>query len=140
MPVLHIHLVEDQHSDAQIERVVLECSSLFAEVLASPIERIRVFVELHRASAVAIGGTLVADSGARAPYFQFVTLEGRPLEERHKLLTGFTRVIADALGVDARSVRGACWPVNPENWGIGGVPASVLRAREIAQREAQAND
>lgn len=138
MPILHIHLVEDQYSDEQTGRLLLACSDFFAETLKSPVERIRVFAHTHRAQRVAVGGRLVADGQSRAPYFEFVTLQGRPIEERHALLTGFTRILVDTLGVDAAQVRGACWPVDPENWGIGGVPASVLRAREIEQRQAAA--
>ena len=139
MPILQYHLVEDQYSAAQIERLLLESSTFFAEALASPVDRVRVFANLHRPGAVAIGGKLVADSGARAPYFHFVTLEGRPVEERQKLLTGFTRIAVEVLGVEAALVRGACWPVHPDNWGIGGVPASVLRGQEIQRREAAAS-
>lgn len=136
MPILHYHLVEDQYSAAQIERLLLESSTFFADALSSPVDRVRVFAHLHRAGAVAVSGRLVADSGVRAPCFEFVTLDGRPVEERHQLLAGFTRIVVDVLGVDAALVRGACWPVHPDNWGIGGVPASVLRGQEIERREA----
>lgn len=138
MPILHYHLVEDQYSQAQIERLVLESSTLFAEALGSPVDRVRVFAHLHHAGAVAVGGRLVAETDSRAPSFEFVTLEGRPVEERQKLLAGFTRLSVEVLGVDQALVRGACWPVHPDNWGIGGVPASVLRDQEIQQRESAA--
>ena len=137
MPILHIHLVEDQYSDEQTRRLLLDCADFFAQTINSPVERTRVFAHMHLAQRVAVGGQLMSDKPARAPYFEFVTLQGRPVEERQALLTGFTRILVETLGVDGALVRGACWPVEPENWGIGGVPASVLRAREIAQRQSE---
>ena len=40
------------------------------------------------------------------------------------------------LGVGRAGVRGQIIEVLPENWGIGGTPASGLRAVEIAERAA----
>jgi 4-oxalocrotonate tautomerase len=134
MPVLNFHLVEGQYSQAQHERLLLDSSRFFAEVLKCPIDRVRVFISLHRPELFAVGGRLVSNADTRAPYFTFVVLEGRPLEDRQKLLTGFTDIVVEVLGVDRGLVRGGIVPVAPENWAIGGEPASRKRADEVRAR------
>lgn len=136
MPILNIHLVEGQYSAAQCERLLLETSRYYADTLKSPIDRVRVFIELHPAGMAAVAGVPVRQSGARAPYFHFLVLEGRSLEERHRLLSGFTDLVVEILEVDRALVRGGCWPISPENWAIAGVPASIQRAAEVAARAA----
>ena len=103
-------------------------------MLRSPIERVRVFITLHRPELFAVGGVLASVQAQRAPYFSFVVLEGRPLEDRHKLLRGFTDIVVDVLQVDRNLVRGGIVPVAPENWAIGGEPASIKREAEIRAR------
>lgn len=76
MPILDFHLVEGQFTDEQHERLLVEGSRIFAEGLRSPIERVRVFVHLHRPELTAVGGAVVAKTGTQAPYFRFVVLEG----------------------------------------------------------------
>jgi phenylpyruvate tautomerase PptA (4-oxalocrotonate tautomerase family) len=137
MPILNIQLA-DQYSDAQLEPLLVKCSQFYAEVLKSPIERVRVFIHVHRPQLVAVGGIPVSHSGASAPYFHFLVLEGRALEERQRLLTGFTDILVEVLGVERSLVRGGCWPIAPENWAIGGVPASISRAAEVRARAEQA--
>lgn len=134
MPILEVHLAEGSYSDAQCERLLVESSQLYAEVLKSPIDRVRVFIHLHKPAMVAVAGVPLNQGGAQAPYFHFLVLEGRPIEERHRLLTGFTDLLVNILGAERRLVRGGCWPIPPENWCIGGTPASVLRAAEVQAR------
>ena len=61
-------------------------------------------------------------------------LEGRPAEQRRRLLGAFTDIIVDTLRVDRRAVRGRIIQVSPDDWAIGGVPASSVRGAEIAAR------
>ena len=134
MPILHLHLAEGQHSDAAIGELVLAASRLYAEVLQSPIERVRVFAQLYRPQHVAVAGRLVSEGQASAPFFEFLVLEGRPIEQCQDLLTRFTDLIVDTLGVDRSGVRGVCKPVPPALWAIAGQPASAVRAGEIQAR------
>ncbi len=134
MPVLVIHLLENSCSDAQCEALLLAASRLYAQVLNSPIERVRAFITPHRAAHVAVGGVMARDASLSAPYFEFLVLEGRSIDERQQLLAGFTELIVNELGVERHMVRGGCWPIAPENWAIGGVPASELRAGEVRAR------
>lgn len=134
MPIVEFHLADKAYEDHQLERLLIESSRLYAEVLACPIDRVRVFINLHPPGLAAVAGVRVSQSGARAPYFHFLVLQGRSLEERHRLLSGFTDIVVRELNADRDTVRGGCWPIAPENWAIGGVPASLRRAVEIESR------
>jgi len=134
MPILNIHLVDGQYAQEQHERLLLETSRFFAEVLRCPIDRVRVFIELHRADLTAIGGVLASREARRAPYFHFIVLEGRSVDDRQRLLGGFTDLIVDILCVPRELVRGGVIRIHPEDWAIGGEPASVKRADEVKAR------
>ncbi len=138
MPILHFHLAEGQHSAAQHAELLQRASRFFAEVLQAPVDRVRVFIHLYRPDLVAIGGRLVSESGARAPYFHFVLLAGRTASDRERLLKGFTDLVVEILDVPRDAVRGGIVPVAPEDWAIGGVLASEKRAVEIQARKEAA--
>ena len=53
------------------------------------------------------------------------------MDQRQRLLVGFTNLLVEILGVDRALVRGQCKRVAPEEWSIGGTPASEQRAAEI---------
>jgi 4-oxalocrotonate tautomerase family enzyme len=130
MPILEVHLVEGEHAAAQVAELLVRMSARYAEVLESPLERIRAYVTLHRPEQWATGGV----AGVEAPYFTAIVLEGRSAEQRRRLLEAFTDIIVDTLGVDRRGVRGRIIQVSPDDWAIGGVPASSVRSTEIAGR------
>ncbi len=134
MPILEYHLAEGQYSDAQIDELLLASSELYASVLQSPVERVRVFANMHPKRRVAVGGKLMNDGAGAAPYFHCLVLQGRSEESCHALLAGFTDLLVRILGADKASVRGGCWPIAPSMWSIGGVPASQARAAEIRAR------
>lgn len=138
MPILEFHLTEGQQSDEQVASLMREASLLYAEVLESPIERVRVYVTEHKARHVAVGGRLVSEGAPAAPYFHFLVLEGRPVEQCHHLMAGFTDLCERHLGVDRKLVRGGCNPIAPHYWAIAGQPASGLRAAEIQARASEA--
>lgn len=135
MPILEYRLTEGRHTDDQIGELLLASARLYADVLKSPIQRVRVVALMHQPQHAVVAGKLVSDGAPPAPYFQFLVLEGRPVEESQELIAGFTDIMVNTLGVDRSVVRGGCWPIPPQYWGIGGTPASVLRAQEIAARE-----
>jgi phenylpyruvate tautomerase PptA (4-oxalocrotonate tautomerase family) len=134
MPILEVHLVEGEHTAAQHADLLARMSARCAEVLESPLERIRAFVTLHQPENWATGGM----AGVEAPYFTAIVLEGRPAEQRRRLLGAFTDIIVDTLRVDRHLVRGRVIQVPPEDWAIGGVPASAARSAEIAARSGSA--
>src|ERR1700750_2433723 len=130
MPILELHLVEGEHTLAQHAELLARMSTRYAEVLESPLERVRAYITLHRPEHWATGGS----PGVEAPYFTAIVLEGRPAEQRRRLLGAFTDIIVDTLRVDRRAVRGRIIQVSPDDWAIGGVPASSVRGAEIAAR------
>lgn len=136
MPIIHFHLAEGRYSEAQQRRLLVESSHLYAQVLRCPMDRVRAYLQFYPQRLVAVAGELVSEGAPDAPYFHFLVLEGRSLAERHALLTGFTDLIVDCLGATRGLVRGGCWPIPPEDWAIGGTPASVVRAAEVAARAA----
>ncbi len=136
MPIVKYYLVEGRHSDQAISELLTRSCALFAEVLESPIDRVRAFAHEFRPQAVCAGGVMVSDGADEAPYFRFMLLAGRPVEQRQRLLTGFTDLLVEVLGVERSRVRGGMWLVDPENWAIGGTPASELRRAEIEARAA----
>ncbi|WP_079437453.1 tautomerase family protein [Zoogloea sp. LCSB751] len=134
MPIINFHLVEGLSTPAQDERLLLGACRLYAQVLDAPMDRVRAFITSHRPSQMAVAGDLVAHNGLHAPWFDFIVLDGRPLVQRQHLLRGFTDLIVDVLGVRRELVRGCCRRVQPEDWAIGGEPASVLRKDEVDAR------
>ena len=138
MPIVHFHLADQRYDEQQCSRLLELASETYAEVLNCPLERVRVYLQFYATKHLAVAGKVLRDAGADAPYFHFLVLEGRPLEERHRLLARFTQLLVDVLGADPALIRGACCPVHPEDWSIAGTPASLVRAREIAARAALA--
>lgn len=138
MPILEYRLTAGRHSDDQVGELLLASARLYAEVLKSPVDRVRVVAQMHQPQHAVVAGRLVSDGAPSAPYFHFLVLEGRPVEECQRLITGFTELVVSILGVDRSLVRGGCWPIPPQYWGIAGTPASVMRAQEIAARAAAA--
>lgn len=131
MPIVHFHLVEGTATREREAELLRRASALYAEVLESPIERVRAFIHTFPPTRAAVGGVLVADGGSAAPFFEFLVLEGRPLEQRQALLTGFTDLIAEILDVEKSLIRGRCKRVMGEEWSIGGRIAAELRADHI---------
>ena len=134
MPVAHFHLPSGVVTAAQENRLLREACTAYSRVLDSPIERVRAFIVHYDSTQVAVAGEIVADGAAIAPYFTAIVLAGRPAAQRQELLGAFTGLLVEILGVDRALVRGQIIEVAPENWGIGGVAASGVRADEIAGR------
>lgn len=132
MPILEVHLVEGTHGPAQHAELLAAMSARYAEVLDSPLARVRAYLTLHRPEHWATAGV----PGVEAPYFTAIVLEGRPVEQRQRLLGAFTDILVDVLGVERGLVRGRIIQVHPDDWAIGGVPASAMRRGEIAARAA----
>lgn len=132
MPVAHIHLTNC--TPDQERRLLVEGSERYAAVMSAPVELVRIFIHHLATSSVAVGGRPVADSGDQAAYFEAIAMKGRPIETRHGLLAEFTDLLVDVLGIERDLVRGMVVEVEPDHWGIAGIPASRKRAGEIAAR------
>ena len=136
MPVAHFHIPVGSASTEQRAALLTAASAAYSRILDSPIERVRAFVVQYDPTDLAVGGQLVADGGSAAPYFTAIVLAGRPPQQRSELLAAFTDLVVEHLDVERSGVRGQIVEVAPENWGIAGVPASDVRASEIALRAA----
>lgn len=136
MPIVTFHLAGGLYPTEAVQRLLVEASQLYSRVLDSPIERVRAFADLYPAELVAVAGELVGDTPRKAPYFEFLVLAGRPLAQRHELLRGFTDLAAELLGAPRELIRGKAIELDPDNWAIGGEPASLRRAGEIQARAA----
>jgi phenylpyruvate tautomerase PptA (4-oxalocrotonate tautomerase family) len=123
--ILEVHLVEGMHTPAQHAELLVAMSVRYAEVIEVPRERVRGFVTLHSPELWANGG--IPADGRSAPYFTAVVFADRPTETRRRLLGALTDLLVDVLGVDRRLVHGEVVPVQPDDWAVGGVPASAAR-------------
>ncbi len=135
MPVMFIHLKENAFSEERRTELLVKASELYAEILESPIDRVRIFINTYQSATLAVGGKVVTDDEPGAPFFEFIVMQGRPLKQRLRCMEEITRLIASTLEVDENTIRCACWPVPPEDWGIAGTPASLIREKEIADRK-----
>ncbi|HEY4421250.1 MAG TPA: tautomerase family protein [Pseudonocardia sp.] len=131
MPILEVHLVEGMHTPAQHAEMLTAMSLRCAELLDASLDQVRAYATLHRPEHWATAGSPV--SGRSAPYFTATLLEGRSTEQRHRLLGGLTDIIVDVLGADRRMVQGRIISVRPEDWAIGGVPATARRGEPRAR-------
>ena len=138
MPIVTFHLVEGESSAEQDELLLVRASQLYANILSAPMERVRAFISSYAPRRCVIAGIPASRGAASAPYFEFLVLEGRPPEQRDRLLAGFTDLLVDVLGVRRDLVRGRCLELSPDDWAIGGVPARAVRADEVAARAAHA--
>ncbi|MET4165950.1 MULTISPECIES: tautomerase family protein [Gordonia] len=136
MPVAHFHIPIGSASTEQRAALLTAASAAYSRILDSPIERVRTFVVQYDPTDLAVAGQLMVDGGAIAPYFTAIVLAGRPAHQRAELLAAFTDLVVEHLGVDRSAVRGRIVEVAPENWGIGGIPASDVRKTEISMRAA----
>lgn len=139
MPIVKFNLVDIDLSDEQIELVVEKATQIYADVLDSPVDRIRVLVNLLAPNLVGVGGKLVSKGARNAPFFEFIVMKGRTLSQRETIAEQFTAMLVDVLRVERANVRGNCYTVEPENWSIAGNLASEIRKAEIESRAQSAS-
>lgn len=141
MPIANVQLLAGR-SDAVRRELLRDVARVFADVLASPIDRVQVWLTEVDPALVAIGGVpadelSVDDRQTREiPLVRLVMMGDRPIEQVHRAITELTSVVARVLGVDADRVRVEAQSIDGDRWGIGGVPASVKRRAEIEARAA----
>lgn len=63
------------------------------------------------------------------PLIQVTMLEGRTVEQKHAFIKELTDAAVKALDAPIESIRVAIYEVGGDDWGIGGVPVSVLRPK-----------
>ena len=140
MPVAQLYLVASEYPPEAIAALLEEGSyfyaaALYPEMETPPVERVRILIADIAPDHWATGGKPVSQGGAAAPYFSCIAMKGRPPERIRAMMAGWTDLIIRHLGCDAALVRGRLIEIEPEHWYISGVPASELRAAEIAARK-----
>lgn len=128
MPIVQFHLPEGLADADKQMRLLDRGSRLYADILDSPVDRIRAFLRTYGPTEYATGCIV---GGRPAPYFEFVVMDGRPLAQRQALMRAFTDLLVEVTGVPRDVVRGQCCHVSPEEWCIGGEPASAVRKPHI---------
>jgi 4-oxalocrotonate tautomerase family enzyme len=143
MPVCNI-IVLKGHPQARLKRLVAACSETLARVIEAPVDRLEVWVTEVEPALWGLSGVPadeVLPNAVRAevemPFVRMVLLQGRAVEQHHQLIREITDAVAQALEMKPDRIRMQIDEVHPDRWGIGGVPASVRRAAEIAARAAQ---
>jgi len=140
MPLAHIHLLSG-HSRPVLKSVVAEVTAAMSEVLKSPKERFIVWISEVDPELWGVEGQAASEAlsqreraAVEIPFVQMVLMEGRTREQYHALMEGVSAAIARALQSEKSRVRIHVIEATANNWGIGGVPYSILRADEIAAR------
>jgi 4-oxalocrotonate tautomerase family enzyme len=82
------------------------------------------------------GSRATTTKGAGMPLVRIDIMEGRPPEKIRELHSRVAALVAEILDTPIERVRTYITQFPPEGWGIGGVPADVARADEVATRRA----
>lgn len=144
MPVCNV-IVLKGHPLATLKQLVVACSDTLARIIGAPKDRLEVWVTEVEPALWGLSGQpgdevlqTVSRAEVEMPFIRMMLLQGRPVEQHHQLIAEMTAVVARVLGANAERIRVQIDEVHPDRWGIGGVPASVRRAAEIAARAATA--
>jgi len=144
MPACNV-IVLKGHPLATLKRLVVECSNTLAGVLDAPKNRLEVWVTEVEPALWGLSGVPadeVLDGSNRAdvemPFIRMVLLQGRAVEQHHRLIREITASVARVLEMKPDRIRMQIDEVHPDRWGIGGTPASEARAAEIKARQEAA--
>ena len=140
MPVAHINLLKG-HSPEALRQIIVEVSDAMSRILAAPKDRLIVWISEAEPALWGIGGIPASEALASGthqeleiPFVQMVLMEGRPKEQLHSLMEAITEIVSRCTGTSRDRIRIHIASAHPDNWSIGGVPASISRAKELAER------
>ncbi|PKO31607.1 MAG: 4-oxalocrotonate tautomerase [Betaproteobacteria bacterium HGW-Betaproteobacteria-7] len=142
MPVANLHVLAG-HPRESLKNWVRESSRALSDILAAPMDRLEVWVTEIDPELWGIGGDPASEvlahtprREAEMPLIQMVLMEGRTVEQLHRVIGELSAITARLLDVDQERIRVHIAHAHPERWGIGGMPASIRRAAELAARQA----
>lgn len=142
MPVANLHVLAG-HPRENLKQWIRETSNALAEILAAPLDRLEVWVTEIDPDLWGIGGVPASEvlsqtprRDAEMPFIRMVLMEGRSVDQLHRVIGELNAITARLLAVDAARIRIYIAHAHPDRWGIGGVPASVVRAAELARRQS----
>ncbi len=144
MPIANIHVLAG-HPRVLLQQMLRDASATLARVLDSPVDRLQVWITEVDPGLYAIAGEPADEvlqhtprAQAEIPLIRMALMEGRPTELLHQVMAEMTAAVARHLGGDPMRIRVQIDHVAPDRWAIGGIPASVLRASELAKRRSHA--
>jgi 4-oxalocrotonate tautomerase family enzyme len=132
MPLIQIDLMEGV-PEGKITELVERVPARYAELIESPIQRIRAVVNEFPASHWRVGGQAEVEP---YPLIRVELMRGRPRELLTEIMADLSNMVAEILGIPVSRTRFLIREMEPEHWGIGGVPAAEVRADEVAARAA----
>jgi 4-oxalocrotonate tautomerase family enzyme len=133
MPLVQIDLMEGHAPE--VHRALIErCTALYAEIVEAPIERFRATVSVVPADQWGLGG--VAGPERVSPLIRISLMSGRPPELLRRMMHEMSALVAEILDISIDATRVFITEIPPTHWGIGGLPASEVRAAEVAARAA----
>jgi phenylpyruvate tautomerase PptA (4-oxalocrotonate tautomerase family) len=145
MPAAQINVLSG-HPRASLQAAVKGVAAAMVDVLGAPADRLEVWVNEIPADLWAFDGGLADEKFAEhdrfaveTPFVQCTLLAGRPVELMQRFMAAVTDAVADAIRADRERVRVQIELADPDLWSIGGVPASIKRAGELAARARQSS-
>jgi 4-oxalocrotonate tautomerase family enzyme len=140
MPVAQINVLKG-HPRAVLRQIIADVSAAMAEILAAPKDRLLVWITEIDPELWGIAGAPAAEilattprAQVEMPFVQMVLMQGRPKQQHHQAITAITDILHRHLGTEKQRIRVHIAPADPDSWGIGGIPASIVRAQEVAAR------
>jgi 4-oxalocrotonate tautomerase family enzyme len=142
MPVAHLNVLKG-HPKQNLQAWVRDASEAMHRVLEAPTDRLEVWVTEADPDLWGFAGEPASEALKRLPrdqveipFIQMVLMQGRSTEQYSRIIAELTAITARHLNSDGSRVRIHIADAYPDRWGIGGVPASVKRAAELAARQA----
>lgn len=142
MPVANLHVLQG-HPREKLKQWIRDASEAMCRVLEAPADRLEVWVTEIDPDLWGISGEPASEAfahtsrnAAEMPFIKMVLMQGRPAQQYHRIIAELTAITERLLNIDGSKVRVYIADAHPDRWGIGGVPASVKRAKELETRSS----
>lgn len=143
MPAAIINLLKG-HDRGKLKQIIREVTIAMHETLVAPKERLMVWINEVDGDLWGIAGVpasevedLEAVKNMEIPFVQMILMEGRPTEQLHTIMDQIAKIISENLNMNKSQVRIRISLAQPDLWSIGGIPASISRAKELEARKLQ---
>lgn len=143
MPAAIINLLKG-HDRGKLKQIIREVTNAMHETLVAPKERLMVWINEVDGDLWGIAGVpasevkdLEAVKNMEIPFVQMILMEGRPTEQLHTIMDQIAKIISENLNMNKSQVRIRISLAQPDLWSIGGIPASISRAKELEARKLQ---